>query len=620
MATGVEVMKNFFKVLKEYSYEENISAGQMSLDKATRAVMDVNNFQQLVLGFKTVLLTDDIEEYAVLDSDTRLQKLTGMVIGADGDLTVDTGSISGSNAGGSTVKNAQSIVPEDGDLNSATLPTEGSTTQITYTGDDGKSFTFNVKFPDSFNKFVSGTAIDETTDISERLKDSRFLVDLNDFDENEYFYNDDPLSRLQSPATYGDMKNAAPTILKGLNTYWLKESAKLIYDSYGLDFDGKTFEIQFVAGGNYDGAAGITKARNDDDKPADNIIIGINLAAYGKIDSTDSNGRITTVNELMPEGSQLYLDRVIVHEMVHAAMMASGTLKQSDIPQFFGEGVADLIQGDDDYNSEQTAIIRRFFSDSDTLVQALSFTESSSEAYPAGDMFLRFMAWQASDTSIFVGDDTTKNQTIDFNGNSTIVTNYDESNTINYNADFQTARVSETFNDFVANTGNEDLIIREVRGKLINFTSQAGDAYAYMAANATEIDGRTFGDGNKFEILFGANNANDILRAGNGGSELWGGYLGNDELYGGAGADTFIYDINGGNDAVHNAESQDTILLRNVDLSQITSAQFTDNGVSISFSYGGSLNVEGQPTTFVLETSGEAYTADYQNKSWSEAE
>ena len=67
----------------------------------------------------------------------------------------------------------------------------------------------------------------------------------------------------------------------------------------------------------------------------------------------------------MPEGSQLYLDRVIVHEMVHAAMMASGTLKQSDIPQFFGEGVADLIQGDEDYNACHTNVIdssiKKFF-------------------------------------------------------------------------------------------------------------------------------------------------------------------------------------------------------------------------------------------------------------------
>ncbi|MBQ6976389.1 MAG: hypothetical protein IJS81_06910 [Selenomonadaceae bacterium] len=74
-----------------------------------------------------------------------MQKVTGMVLGGTNDFTVDTGAITGSNAGGSTVKNAQDIVPESGDFSTAEMPTPGSTTQITYTGDDGKSFTFNVK-------------------------------------------------------------------------------------------------------------------------------------------------------------------------------------------------------------------------------------------------------------------------------------------------------------------------------------------------------------------------------------------------------------------------------------------------------------------------------------------
>lgn len=614
MATGTEVMKNFFKVLKNYSQETGY-VGRTALDEAVRAVTPLNNLEQAITFFEGALLTDTIPQYSEMDSDTRLKEITGMVLGADEDLSADTGAISGANAGGSTVKDAQSIVPEDGDLSTAILPAEGSTTQITYTGDDGKSFTFNVKWPDSFHKFISGTAVDSSTDISTRLKDSRFLVDLNDFDENENFYKDDPVSLLAMPATYGDMKNSAQTILKGLNTYWLKGGAKLIYDSYGLDFDGKTIEIQFVAGGKYSSASGITQDRNDDNLPADNIIIGINLANYGQLDETNPNGLVK--DSLLKGISQPYLDRVVAHEMVHAAMMASGTIKDAGMPVFFVEGVADLIQGDDDYNSEQLSKIRGFFSDSDTLVEALSFERRSSAAYPAGDMFLRFIANSANDTDIFVGDDTTKNQTLDFNGNATIITKYDESNAINYNAGFKNAKVSETFNDFVANTGDEDLIIRDVRGKMMTFTNNGANvAYALMANSAGEVDGRSLGDGNKFEVLFGANNVSNTIHAGNGGSQLWGGYLGNDELYGGSGVDTFIYDINGGNDTVHGAESQDVVLLRNTSLDQLTRADITDNGVNLSFTYGGTLNIEGKPTTFVIEDNDVSYTADYQNKTW----
>ena len=622
MATSVEVMKNFFNVLKDYSNDNTNYIGELALDKAVRAVSTMDNFKESVSIFKALLTADGIEGYSDLDSDTRLQKVTGMVIGADNDFEADTGAISGSNAGGSVKKNAADIVPESGDLSTATLPAEGSTTQITYTGDDGKSFTFNVKWPESFSKFVSGTAVDSKTDPNDRMKDSRFLVDLNDFDENEEFYADSPFESLfVGNATYGDMKNAELTILKGLNTYWLKEGAKLIYDSYGLDFDGKTIEIQLIAGGDFMDSQ-FTTARNTDSLPSDNLIIGLNLATYGKIDETNPNGLCYLSSHI-----RKFLDRTVAHEMVHAAMLASGTLKFSGMPKFFLEGVADLVQGDDDYNSDRTSTIREFFSNPDYLAQALSYEEGSSSSYPAGDAYLRFLANMASETNIFVGTDENKNSTINFDRTNMIITNYDESNTINYDADFVGA-VLENYNDFLvaANSNAEDgnslsaLHIRDVRGKLISFTSQAGDAYAYMAENAGEVDGRNLGDGNKFEILFGANNADNVIRAGNGGSQLWGGYLGDDELYGGAGADTFIYDINGGNDTVHNAESQDTVLLRNVDLSQITSAQFTDNGLSISFTYGGSLNVEGQPTTFVLEDNDTSYTADYQNKSWSQAE
>ena len=269
----------------------------------------------------------------------------------------------------------------------------------------------------------------------------------------------------------------------------------------------------------------------------------------------------------------VYVDRIVAHEMVHAAMLASGTLKWSSMPKFFFEGVADLINGDDDYNAgynnEIDQSIKKFFENPDTLTDALSDNPSMAGIayYPAGSIYLRSLAKMASGTTIFVGTDENKNRSINFDGNITIVTNYDESNTINYNTDFIRANIAGNYNDFAALKSDDEIL---------------------------------------------------MIRAGNGGSMLWGGYCGNNELYGGAGADTFIYDINGGNDKVYNAESQDNVLLRGMDLSQITSAQINDNGVSLSFSYGGTLNVEGTPANFILETSGTTYGADYQNKTWSQ--
>ena len=161
----------------------------MAINKAVRAVTFEDNLATAIQHFKMGITGED-SKYANLDTATRLQELTGMVLGEKGDYSADTGAISGSNAGGSVVKNAADIVPESGDLSTATLPEQGSTSQITYTGDDGKSFTFNVKWPDSFTEFVSGTAVDDNQDVNTRLVDSRYLVDLNDFDENELFFAD----------------------------------------------------------------------------------------------------------------------------------------------------------------------------------------------------------------------------------------------------------------------------------------------------------------------------------------------------------------------------------------------------------------------------------------------
>ena len=262
-----------------------------------------------------------------------------------------------------------------------------------------------------------------------------------------------------------------------------------------------------------------------------------------------------------------------------------------------------------------------FFEDPEILADALRdpAVHPSSAAYAAGYTYLRFLAKVAADADIFVGTDENKNQSIDFNSTDLVITNYEETNTINYNnPNFSIAQISSTFNDFMVIAGNDNttLMVRDVRGKTISLTSTYGDVYAYMADESGEIDGKNFGDGSKYEILFGENNVDNVIRAGSGGSMLWGGVLGNDELIGGAGVDKFIYSLSGGNDKITDAQSQDEILLRDMTLEQISSAQFTDGGVNLSFTYGGSLEISGRPEKFVVESSNVTYTADYENKTW----
>ena len=622
MATAVETVKNFMKVLTNYS-QNSSQVGQLALDDAIRAVTTYSRLDEAKKALVNKLKDTETEP----DTDTRLQKATGMKLGGEWDFSVDTGAISGSNAGGSTIKNAQNIVPEDGDLSTAELPTPGSTTPITYTGDDGNSFTFYVKWPDSFTTIVQGSNLSSVDEIDDGLSDSRNYLDLAQFNpEDNFSYvktNDDGSTETVTHSSYGTIIKGIETVLKGLNTYWLKNAAKLDYDSLGMGLNGQTIEIKFMGGGLYDLPMADTFGRRKDYLPADEIVMAFNIVKYVEyLDSVDQNGAYLYFGT--PIGR--YIDRVVAHEMVHAVMYSNGTSKKG-MPEFFTEGIAELVQGDDDYNSEGVDIMKQFVADPSILEEALGLGEGTgtTNAYPAGDMFMRFIAQQSSDVTALTGS-TWQAKTFSYDTGDAVITNYKSSDTIDYQRTIGDAWTSQTFNDLIVKEKTDDdsenlLVLRNVRGRHIYFNTPNGRAYAYMAEHSSEVDGQYFGgDGNGFEILFGADHENNIIRAGNGGSHLWGGIRGNDELFGGDGADTFNYWYNGGHDSFQNVEGQDNIFLRNMTLDQISGAMFTDYGTYFRFVDGGSLVVNGTPSTFSLQDSNNnttTYNADYQNKIWS---
>ncbi len=622
MATAVETFKNFMDALKNYSQDDS-SIGRVALDDAVRRVSYFSSLKEAKNALTYMM--NDTETYP--DSDTRLKEVTGMVLGAEGDFSVDTGAITGYNAGGSTVKDAQWIVPEGDntvDLSTLPMPEPGSTTPITYTGDDGKTFTFYVKWPSSFTSIVYPSA-DDSGDTPTFVTDSKYLVDLDTFDPNETYSNDMIILRDVNP-TYGQMKSAITTAIKGLYNYWLREGAKLNYDSLGLALDGQTIDISFGLGPHFDFASAVTSSFRYDKLPADHISLSICLLSYGKLNPTNPNGSIN----LEGDGSapyNFYLDRVVAHEMVHAVMYATGTIKEN-MPQFFVEGIADSPNGGDDYNSQHLEDMKSFVENPSTLNEALAFVEGTgtNSAYAAGNMLMRFIAKQSLGMSQFVGN-SSQAENFRYNTKSAVITNYDENDTIYFEKTVDKYEISATYNDFQITSPAENdmydiprLIVRDARGKQITFNTPNGDAYVYMAPDAMEINGNNFGDGNKFEVIFGSEYGNDTIRAGNGGSYLWGGHQGKDAMFGGNGADTFVYKYGDENDTVQNADSQDSVILDEFNLDKITVAQILDNGVNLQFRDGGSLDIDGTPTNFTVRNydSSETYRADYQNKTWTQ--
>lgn len=584
MSTALETTKGMITALKNYSESTGI-IGVYSLNDAIKSVSTATS----LADFRSQFVKDVTSTEKYPDVNERLKEVCGIILGGE-----DTGAITGSNVGGSTVKTAKSIVPENGKLTDAPLPTPGSTTPITYTGNDGKSFTFNVKWPDSFTAAYNCESKDDYGEACELLGDSRYFTD----------FSQTGLWGISGE----DLTNGATKILCGLNGWWLRESAKLAYDSFGIDLNGKTVIIQLAGGGGFNGAAAATDGNSKNGTPSDVIEMTINLGTYYNIDAEDANGST----------SGTYLDRVIAHEMAHGVMYATGTIKE-DTPEFFREGIAEFVIGGDDQNAGHMEAIPRLAQDSDTLLKNLAFADGylNRDAYPAGYMFMRYLCKQTGTTSMYFMDNAA--QTADFNGNNTVINNLAEGNKINYSTTFFNAYSTTDGRDFVVGTDDGNLlVIRDAADKTITFSAGNQNAYGFMTSTSGEVGTK---DLENFAVILGANYKSNDVYAGKSGSYLWGGYGGNDNLYGGAGADTFAYNYGDGNDNFINAENQDSVQL-NTDLNKIASATISDNGVNISFVNGSAINISGQAGNFIMYGDGktpQTFRADYQNKTWTQA-
>ena len=114
------------------------------MDNAVRATTRFAGLQDAINNF-VADIAYATENYGATES---LKLNCGMVIGAEHDRTADTGAVSGYNAGNGTVKDAQSIVPEDDViLSELSAPVARASSVHSYTGADGKTFSYTITYP-----------------------------------------------------------------------------------------------------------------------------------------------------------------------------------------------------------------------------------------------------------------------------------------------------------------------------------------------------------------------------------------------------------------------------------------------------------------------------------------
>ena len=252
------------------------------------------------------------------DADTFLRDYVGIDLN-----NADTGAITGWDAGGSAIKNAEDIVPESG---SVSTPTDSSFTI------DGLTFTFSTNLTDS-----------------------------------------------------------EQTIVDELYSWWIESSMDLLYDSYGLDFENGTQLFDTVKL-DFDTSSDALAYTSWDYLFEDSPTLNINPDYYGSIVYGDENG---DPNNIYAE----YLDRTVAHEFTHLLQYTKGMIAEY---KFFGEGMAELTQGIDDFRDEDIA----YLADDPNLLSAyvdlatVSSADLDSTGYAAGYMFWRYLAKQIADNYV----------------------------------------------------------------------------------------------------------------------------------------------------------------------------------------------------------------------------
>ncbi|MBR1647570.1 MAG: hypothetical protein IJ685_12475 [Selenomonadaceae bacterium] len=603
MSTATATMTNFFNVLKLYAYDTTTN-GVTILDQAVKTVSRFSSLQDAVNNF----VYDMASVTATAGARQSLYQNCGIVLGANYDYTADTGAVTGYNAGNSLIKNAQDIVPENALLTQVAYPAS-TITYHTYTGNDGQTFSFALVYPSSILEVR-----DDNTGIinAQGYYDTSYAQNVY-LQPGQWYYDYPDEDGYYYVVSYAEAIAGIYTMMTGIENFWATEGLKLAYDSFGLDFNGKNLHIVFGINSDYQAATGPTalEPNHDNYLPANDIEIEINMPLYAIIDAADPNG-----NTNVYDGSyQNYLDRTIAHELIHAVMFATGTLKDG-MPEFFTEGVAELVHGLDDYDGNYSDLILSLASDANYLARSLPFEPGTgtSEAYPAGYMFLRYLCHESLNTQVSIGNGTTP-ELFGYTGGEEIISGAASGSQINLDNGIAFAGISVDTNDLTVATSAGQIIVRGARDKIVNFADAYGNVFerGYFASGSGTVDGRGLSG---TEILYGGNFSDNTIYAGDDGSQLWGGIYGNDILCGGAGADEFIAGTACGSDVIYNANAGDTVNLSTTSLTQLVDATINANGVFIQTSDNSSVAVMGEVGSAFRFAGGEIFTVDQTSGQW----
>lgn len=473
--TPKDVIKKFMAALDKTNL-----VGTAALDEAVKACSGSK--------FTSIhgIINNMVEDCRIAGNAKKfLQNYCGIILG-----NIDTGAITGSDAGNSLTKSDESIVPEIGSLN-------------TYF--NGNSFT------------AKGLTFK--------------LCKLYGSDNYDYHYVNTDINSLTPTQKY---------MWQGLYTWWARDALDLITQSYGKNFGFdssssatvKTIHVGFTYADN-NALAWVTNWADDYGEVVD-LDLTINMNFYDKVNMSDPNGSTSV------RGAG-YLDRTLAHELTHASM-AANISDFNSLPLFIKEGMAELTHGIDDERYYDIYQLAGNYSALRSVLDVDTLYSGSGYEYAGGYMFLRYLAKTVAELGNKSASDFTSGA--DYYENDiegAVLMAYGGSDTI-YNYADKVSVNGGAGNDYLVNYGDHSTIyggtendtIDNYLGNYVSVSSGKGNDYIYSGILSGDEGGSYTtifgGEGNdtinlsshayKNVIQYAAGDGNDIIYGADGNDTL----------------------------------------------------------------------------------------------------
>ena len=553
MAAQQQVIAKFMQ-----SLDQTTLAGNAALDEAVRACSGYSGMDDLIEQFFSDA-GDGSRWQSFLEDDC------GVYLDND-----DTGSITGSDVGGSMTKTAESIVPED------TAPIE--------------------TYPDG--SFTAG-GLTLTVPAESRLTSAEKIV----------------VRGLRSWWLQG-----------GLDL--IRDSYGMGFEEEGAAV--RTMDLQFYSNASSGALASVETTSSyrsgDTTERTVKLTLNVNMAYFNGISKADRNGE--------GSASAGYLDRVLAHELTHAVMAANinnfSDLPHYICEGMaeFTHGIDDFREGDIETLARDPAQLKKWirtdknvggdgaYSGGYLLLHYLA--KHGSEAGGTGrdsgagtgtgtgkgagtGGAAGTGAGTATDGDIYEWTPAESGSYLCNNGKDIIhyldgcgddvIYGFASGDEIRWEMPGYSG-VSLAQNGLAVHAPQGTITLANAKNQLITVTDAQGSpiAYAFLGDGIANLDGSGF---SCYEVITGGGE-DDTLRAGSGGSILWGGGASSDALVCGSGSDDIYYGLGDGSDTLYGATAADRVLLYDMRLADVAALSLDARGAVITTRSGGSLLLAGQ--------------------------